>query len=73
MVRGYNIVILVFNIIVILVSKVDIFLTWICSAGQDIPVAKVPPKAKEHDPNAIKPKVYGNITVFKTDYLINIS
>ena len=32
-------------------------------AGREIPVAKVPPKAKEHDPNAIKPKVYGNITV----------
>ncbi|XP_063689581.1 roundabout homolog 3-like isoform X18 [Bolinopsis microptera] len=31
--------------------------------GREIPVAKVPPKAKEHDPNAIKPKVYGNITV----------
>ena len=33
------------------------------SAGREIPVAKVPPKAKEHDPNAVKPKVYGNITV----------
>ncbi|KAL5271145.1 hypothetical protein ACHWQZ_G001696 [Mnemiopsis leidyi] len=31
--------------------------------GREIPVAKVPPKAKEHDPNAVKPKVYGNVTV----------
>ena len=34
---------------------------------QDIPVAKVPPKAKEQDPNAVKPKVYGNVTVCKKE------